>query len=100
MQHTALVEERRELTEAAYYKVGSHQRKFPWTACADVSAKYRAMISILNLGASGAPELTAYSSAGEAVGWVSYNGRVWAGKPGSWRQQGTLVYCPSWERQR
>lgn len=100
MQQTALVEERRELTEAAYYTVGTYPRRFPWTECADVSAKYRAMVGILGLGASGAPSLTAYSAAGEAVGWVSYNGRVWAGKPGGWRVAGTLVYCPSWERQR
>lgn len=87
------------LTGAAYYTLEGYRRRFPWTTCADVSAKYRTMLTLLGLGASRAPSLTAYDSADKPVGYVSYNGRVWAGAPGSWRHSAEMVYCPSWERQ-
>lgn len=91
-----------ELEGAAYAKLEGLAQTLPWRGCAHASKAYRATIERLGVGASQTPSLTVHATDGEQVGWVSYNGRVWAGDAQSWREQlgARLVYCPAQERQQ
>lgn len=84
------------LPTAAYAVVEGNPQKLPWRGCAHASRSYRQTIEKLGLGARDTPALTVYDSAGKQVGYLSYNGRVWAGAAQHWQEQvdKTPVYCP------
>ena len=53
-------------------------RVYPFRGVLEASLCYRQAIETLNLGASETPPCVIQDERGEQVGYVSYNGRVWA----------------------
>lgn len=73
--------------------------RLPFPGAPEASAIYRATIERYDRetgrgGASGVPACKIVTDAGEEVGYVSYNGRVWAGSAAEWQAGNTPVYCP------
>lgn len=69
---------------------------FPVQSWQQVSEAYRSVIEMLGLGASQAPPCMIYAHPDSTipVAHVSYNGKVWAGKPGTWREGMQPIWCP------
>ena len=65
----------------------------PVSTMAEASKLYRS--SIGNRGMSNMPTGWLINAAGERVGHVSYNGRVWTGTPQDWTRDKQPLYCPS-----
>jgi hypothetical protein len=79
-----------------FLQIASRRRPFPGPR--EASAIYRATIERYDRetgrgGASGVPACKIVTDAGEVVGHVSYNGRVWVGA--DYRPGAMPVYCPS-----
>lgn len=70
------------------------KRQFPFTSYAHVSAAYRGTIDRLGIGGSETPPCLLIGANGSTVGYVSYNGRVWAGDPRNWISGKEPVYSP------
>jgi len=64
------------------------RRRYPVASLADASAKFCAARDKAGTGASTTPTPMLYDDAGKLVGYVSYNGRVWAGHPRDWKADG------------
>lgn len=77
-----------------FFSVGIGRRTFPFTTCEEVSAAYRDTIERLDLGASRTPQCSIFDASGNQVGYVSYNGRVWAGTQREWQPHGTPLFDP------
>ena len=65
----------------------------PVSTMADAYALFLSRVG--NRGASTMPTGWLINDAGEKVGHVSYNGRVWSGKPQDWTMGKKPLYCPS-----
>lgn len=78
----------------AYVRIGA--RLYPFQGLAQASQAYVATIDRLDLGASRAPLCELLDSAGNAIGSISYNGRVWRG---TWPDS-QCIYDPRTERLR
>lgn len=96
-ERTGQVSGQPALPEASYAKLDGLAARLPWRGCAHASNAYRQTIKDLGVGSRDTPALTIHAACGKQVGWVSYNGRVWAGDADSWRAQleAELVYCPT-----
>lgn len=68
---------------------------FPFTSCEEVSGAYRATIEHMGIGASETPPCRIMNERGREVGYVSYNGRVWACPAMLWDGSQRPVYDPS-----
>jgi hypothetical protein len=69
-------------------------RRFPVSSLADASAKVSAVIDRMGIGASQFRSPLLRDSAGEVVGYVSYNGRVFAGRPERWTGATAILHDP------
>jgi hypothetical protein len=79
-------------TTFAAVRIGSSV--FPFTSHEEVSRAYSATIDRLGLGSSKAPACSLLDDNGAVAGYVSYNGRVWLGRPETW-DSAVCVYDPS-----
>lgn len=70
------------------------RRSFPFTSFAEVSAAYRATIESLDLGCSKTPLCSIFDSSGRQTGYVSYNGKVWAGRQRDWQPGAEPLFNP------
>ena len=66
------------LSQARLIRVAS--RVYPFFDELEASRCYRAAIEALDLGGRDAPPCEILDGHGEPIGFVSYNGRVWAGR--------------------
>ena len=66
----------RDFSSAARISVAG--RVYPFRGVSEASRCYREAIETLDLGASETPPCVIQDEHGEQVGYVSYNGRVWA----------------------
>lgn len=56
---------------------------YPVESLADARDKFRQVVDVTDVGASQTPDVELVDAHGAAVGHLSYNGRAWAGPPGS-----------------
>jgi hypothetical protein len=66
----------RDFSSAAEISVAG--RVYPFRGLSEASRCYREAIEILDLGYSCTPPCLILDAAGQQLGYVSYNGRVWA----------------------
>lgn len=59
---------------------------------ADASTVYSQARDAANLGASRWPTGRVSSDAGQTIGYVSYNGRIWSRPAGDWKPGDTPIY--------
>ena len=69
-------------------------RAFGVQSWEQVSKAYRDTIDQLDLGASETPRCEILNLRGEVVAYVSYNGRVWPGRPENWTSEKRPIYDP------
>jgi hypothetical protein len=84
---------KRALVQAPEYLVEILGRRFPVSNMVDAS---RLVEAVRDRSGAGASEMGAefpILENGKVVAFVSYNGRVWKGQPGTW-PEGELVYDP------
>lgn len=74
-----------QLVPSSFQAVRIGHHVFPFTTCAEVSRAYRSTIERLGIGGSETPQCLILDHRHEVVGSVSYNGRVWAGRPEDWQ---------------
>lgn len=63
-------------------------KRYPVASLADASRKVEAARDASGIGGSQFPTPLLYDGAGKLIGYVSYNGRVWAGHPRDWQPDG------------
>lgn len=77
---------------ATHITIGS--KLIPFTSIEEASAAYVKFIDARGWGSSQAPMCRIWNAASEQVGYVSYNGKVWAGSQEDWHPDAAPIFNP------
>ena len=78
------------LTEPLFIQVG--RRRYQIASLRQASEMFERARDAMGLGASKIGPALSVRADGTTFGYVSYNGRVWAGAPGDWQPDRTPLY--------
>jgi hypothetical protein len=74
------------------YFLEIHGETYPVASLAEASRKHDALRDASGHGASRWPSAHILDWQGKHVGYISYNGRIWAGWPRDWKVGDTPLY--------
>lgn len=81
------------ITKTMFLQIG--ERRYQVYSYEQASAMFCKARDVFGEGASKTPSPALVDQNGVAFGYVSYNGRVWAGEAKDWSNEtATLLYCP------
>lgn len=81
-----------ELAKQLFVRIG--KSVMPMQSLEQASRAYVSTIEHLGLGGSQTPQARIYDDGGKVVGYISYNGRVWAGDPCDWKPTDAPLFDP------
>ena len=74
--------------------IESGGQRYPVDSLEDASTRFRQVVQAANIGATETPVPRITDDAGNLVGYVAYNGKVFAGRPEDWKSGQTPLYEP------
>jgi hypothetical protein len=77
--------------EATAFTMVIGRRRYAVASLTEASSKFCAARDKVGAGASQTPTPMLYAADGKLVGYISYNGRVWAGHPRDWKPGAKLL---------